>query len=261
MNEFIYSKYAEISVDKSGTGEEAVLFIHAGIADRRMWLNETKSLAHQYFIINIDLPGFGKSKILGNEIEYTSIIQSVIEFYQLQKVTIVAASFGAKIAIDFYLIFSEYVTRMVLISPAVSGWEDSAEITEYEYMEENLNSLPELVELNYNFWINRGRDAESIGAGIKALMYTMLFDILFRSNQDVKEVELISNSLKCIENIRRPVLIINGEKDVSDFIMIGKILLSKIPNAKLKVIPEAAHLPNLENPALFTRYLLDFLNQ
>ncbi|API89515.1 hypothetical protein BKP56_09725 [Marinilactibacillus sp. 15R] len=92
-------------------------------------------------------------------------------------------------------------------------------------------------------------------------MYTMLFDILFRSNQDVKEVELISNSLKCIENIRRPVLIINGEKDVSDFIMIGKILLSKIPNAKLKVIPEAAHLPNLENPALFTRYLLDFLNQ
>lgn len=48
MNEFIYSKYAEISVDKSGTGEEAVLFIHAGIADRRMWLNETKTSVFYY---------------------------------------------------------------------------------------------------------------------------------------------------------------------------------------------------------------------
>lgn len=92
-------------------------------------------------------------------------------------------------------------------------------------------------------------------------MYNMLFDNLSIDTSEIEEVELIGNSLKRIENIRQPILIINGAQDVSDFIAIGKRLLSKIPNAKLKVLPEAAHLPNLENSTIFIQYLLSFLNQ
>ncbi|GEQ33159.1 alpha/beta fold hydrolase [Marinilactibacillus psychrotolerans] len=261
MNEFIYSKHAKISVDKSGTGEEVVLFIHAGIADKRMWFNEIKSLAHQYSIINMDLPGFGKSEILGTKIEYTDVIRTVLDYYDLKQIAIVSASFGAKIAIDFCLIFPEYVNKMVLVSPAISGWENSAEITEYEQMEESLSSLPERIELNYNFWIKRERNEKSINLTTKDLIYNMLFDNLSIDTSEIEEVELIDNSLKRIENIRQPILIINGAQDVSDFIAIGKRLLSKIPNAKLKVIPEAAHLPNLENSTIFIQYLLSFLNQ
>lgn len=150
---------------------------------------------------------------------------------------------------------------MVLVSPAISGWEDSAEITEYEQMEESLSSLPERIELNYNFWIKRERNEKSINLTTKDLMYNMLFDNLSIDTSEIEEVELIDNSLKRIENIRHPILIINGAQDVSDFIAIGKRLLSKIPNAKLKVIPEAAHLPNLENSTIFIQYLLSFLNQ
>ena len=48
---------------------------------------------------------------------------TVLDYYDLKQIAIVSASFGAKIAIDFCLIFPEYVNKMVLVSPAISGLE------------------------------------------------------------------------------------------------------------------------------------------
>lgn len=61
--EVIISDQATITVETAGTGEP-ILFIHAGIADRRMWANEIKRLASDYFVLNIDLPEHGESQIL-----------------------------------------------------------------------------------------------------------------------------------------------------------------------------------------------------
>ena len=61
--EVIISDQATITVETAGTGEP-ILFIHAGIADRRMWANEIKRLASDYFVLNIDLPEHGESLIL-----------------------------------------------------------------------------------------------------------------------------------------------------------------------------------------------------
>ena len=109
----------------------------------------------------------------------------------------------------------------------------SAEITEYEQMEESLSSLPERIELNYNFWIKRERNEKSINLTTKDLMYNMLFDNLSIDTSEIEEVELIDNSLKRIENIRQPILIINGAQDVSDFIADREKTTSK--NSKCKI--------------------------
>lgn len=260
MSNQIISEQAKISVDTYGNGE-AILFIHAGIADKRMWQEQINVLSDQYYILNIDLPGFGKSELLGTEINYTDVIKEVIEFYHLSSVTIVAASFGAKVAIDYCLIHPENINRMILVSPAISGWEDSLEIQEYEQVEESISNIPDLVELNYNFWIKRERQSKTINPEVKKMIYTMLLDHFTLNTQNIEEISVIHNSMIQLEKIHHSVLIINGEEDVADFLAIGKLIHEKLLHSKLVVISKATHLPNIEHPELFNQYITNFLKE
>ena len=50
-----------------------------------------------------------------------------------------------------------------------------------------------------------------------------------------------------------------GELDLPDFRLIAEILAANVPTARQQVIPDAGHLPNLEQPQAFNEALLSFL--
>ena len=260
MKETISSKQAKIVVEKKGS-KEVILLLHAGILDKRMWGNEVNLLSKDYCVIAVDLPGFGESEILGNRINYVEIIETVLEHYELTEVKIIAASFGGKIAIDFCLIHPEKVKKMILISPAVSGWEDSKELIDYEEQESLTTDVKDLVTMNCEFWITRGRDATNVNAEVEKLIVEMLQHNFSLDDNQAEEINIIDNSLKKLGNIEQSLLIINGEKDVSDFLAIGSCIHNKVRLSQREVIPNTAHLPNLENSNLVSRYITAFLKK
>jgi pimeloyl-ACP methyl ester carboxylesterase len=52
-----------------------------------------------------------------------------------------------------------------------------------------------------------------------------------------------------------------GDQDDLSVLEVGEHLSSHIPGIEKVVIPDAAHLPNLEKPAAFNRNVLDFLQR
>jgi len=64
-----------------------------------------------------------------------------------------------------------------------------------------------------------------------------------------------------LQNIRIPVLILVGESDKTTPPAASMAMQGKIPAAQLFVVPDAAHLSNLENPEFFNARLLEFLNR
>jgi pimeloyl-ACP methyl ester carboxylesterase len=50
-----------------------------------------------------------------------------------------------------------------------------------------------------------------------------------------------------------------SERDVPDIQAIVKLLASNVPGARTEVIPAAAHMPNMEDPARINRLLGEFL--
>ncbi len=62
-----------------------------------------------------------------------------------------------------------------------------------------------------------------------------------------------------LAQIEVPTLVINGEKDPATLPEYGELIASKVPGAKLAVIPDAAHLSNIEQPDAFTETLTGFL--
>jgi 3-oxoadipate enol-lactonase len=59
--------------------------------------------------------------------------------------------------------------------------------------------------------------------------------------------------------ITAPTLVVVGADDPSTPPAIGEQLAAGIPNARLEVIPNAAHVANVERPAEFNRLLKEFL--
>lgn len=68
-----------------------------------------------------------------------------------------------------------------------------------------------------------------------------------------------SDTTSALDRLKLPVLILVGEKDGVTPVSSAQSMHRRIPGSRLEIIPEAAHLSNLENPELFNRHLLEFL--
>jgi 3-oxoadipate enol-lactonase len=63
-----------------------------------------------------------------------------------------------------------------------------------------------------------------------------------------------------LKEIRCPILVIVGADDPGTPPAMAKEIHDNAPGSKLVVLPQAAHLANLEQPAGFTRALQEFLS-
>jgi len=73
------AKGADIYFETQGKGEN-LLFIHAGIADRRMWDREFINMSKYFRTIRIDLPGYGLSDFTGGEYSYHEILNELLDY-------------------------------------------------------------------------------------------------------------------------------------------------------------------------------------
>ncbi|MCM3216691.1 alpha/beta hydrolase [Niallia taxi] len=254
---------ANIYFQTKGTGEN-LLLLHAGIADSRMWDKEFHLFSEKYRVVSLDLPGFGSSEFTGGSYSYSNIINELLTYLDINSTHILAASFGAKIAIDFYLDTPEKCLSLALLSPALSGWEDSSYIQEYEEEEEKLlheGKLEETAQFNYETWILRNRDPKDIKSDVKKLVIDMQIKALTKPEPEYpcEEMGIEDNILK-IKDIQAPVLIINGKYDVQDFHGISELIGKELPSSKRITIPDAAHLANLESPDLFYELVSEFFS-
>jgi len=63
-----------------------------------------------------------------------------------------------------------------------------------------------------------------------------------------------------LTSIQCPALILVGEKDTLTPPSAAQAMKEKIPNSQMHIIPDAAHLSNLENPDAFNKHLAPFVS-
>ncbi len=64
-----------------------------------------------------------------------------------------------------------------------------------------------------------------------------------------------------LSEIKRPTLVMVGEKDASTPVSASEAIADGIFGARLKILPSAAHLSNIEQAEMFNGYLSDFLKE
>jgi 3-oxoadipate enol-lactonase len=62
-----------------------------------------------------------------------------------------------------------------------------------------------------------------------------------------------------LEQVRIPVLVLVGEHDEATPPPMSHELAAGLPNARLKIIPGCAHVPQLQSPQIFLETIGDFI--
>jgi non-heme chloroperoxidase len=105
--------------------------------------------------------------------------------------------------------------------------------------------------------------AKETYASNPALIEKTRESIVRQTPEDISEVMRAiaerEDSTELLTEIACPALIINGMEDTVTPPEVAATMHALIPGSKLELIPEAAHLSNLDQPAIFNGILLEHL--
>lgn len=248
-----------------GTGP-AVVFLHAGIADSRMWDAEFASLRASRCVVRVDLRGFGRSRHAPGTFSYHEDVVRLLDSLKIGRATVVGCSFGSNVALDLALAHPERVERLVLVSPSVGDGDSSEVIRAFGEREEaalERGDLDAAVEENLRMWVDGPhRSPGEVDPALRRFVGAMQRAALEIPTPDgVVLARLVPPARDRLPEVGARTLVVAGSLDVEHVLSVARRLAAEVPGARLEIIEGAAHLPTLEKPREWGRLLEGFLRE
>ena len=257
-----YGVGVTLAAEDHGVGP-AVVLLHAGIADRRMWHAQIPPLvAAGHRVLALDLPGCGDSPVPSAAFELHAPVADTLAALDVGPAVLVGCSFGGRIALDLTLAHPDLVTALVLFGPAIGGQPTGPELNDtFSAANPGLDpsDLDAVAAAEALFWVvGSGRPASTIDPAILRLVETMnRTDLANEEAIDALATALTPPAAERLEDIRVPVTVTTGAHDWPPIKRNCDVLAARVPGAhRLPDIPNAGHLPPLDAPEAATKILL-----
>lgn len=242
-----------------------VVFLHAGVADRRMWEVQMRALAVEgYHAVAYDRRGFGETESEDAPFSHAVDLEAVLDGLGLNAVVLVGCSMGGALAIDFALEHPGRVIALVLVSTALSGDErdvsdEVAELEEQiEYAAEGGN-VARVNRLEARLWLDGPTSPEGRVDG-PVRDHFLEMNAIALEHPPLTQEDEPEPAFDHLGLIAATVLLVAGELDGTDTLERHEELAEALPEAYAVTIEDAAHLPSLERPEDFNEILVTFLD-
>lgn len=255
---FISINDGKLYFEITGTGRPLV-FIHGMCLDHRMWQDQIDHFSKSFTCINVDLRGFGASSVPGDTpYSFHEDIMTLLDSLKIKEpVILIALSMGGKAAINFAIAYPENTRSLILADVAVDG---------FNFKEFNLAPMVKMAGEKGIDSANHLFLDEAVFAPAKrdSNVFNRLRQMILSYSgwQWTHKNPIHGLSPPAIEQLSKinvPVLIITGERDISDFQNIADTLHKNIRQSIRKEIPDAGHMCNMEKPVVFNNIVDQFL--
>lgn len=274
---------ADLAYDDAGSGP-AVVFVHAALADRRMWDHQFAALADRHRVVRYDWRGYGESGAAEGEFAHHEDLLALMDALDLADAALVGCSFGGAHAVDVALRAPGRVRSLTLIASGLSGHEWPAAMLELARERVHSAVPPERLQ-RY-----RDRTAEHVDPADVAAMADAQLRLMVtgpdRDPADLDPVVWRRAQQLCrrvferewtgpaytergaeppakgrLHEVTAPTLVINGRADLSYIQEVSDLLSDGIPHARRVDMDDTGHLPPLERPAEVTALVRSFLTR
>jgi 3-oxoadipate enol-lactonase len=242
--------------------DPALLLIHAGIANLRMWDPQVPTLAADHFVVRFDERGFGLTE--SEDVAFTDRADAlaVLDHLGVVQATVIGCSRGGMIAIDLAIDSPDRTAGLVTIGSGPAGHPEIEETPHEAELWEAAEAASglERLRLEAELWdIGPLRNAADLDPDFVATAHKLNTDNLSHIDENRRGGALDPSAYDRLGEIAVPALIMRGVHDVSVVEPECRSLLERIPGATAYVFAEAAHIPNVEQPAEFESALMSWL--
>ncbi len=251
-----------IIFDEVGSGPP-LIFLHGIGGNRTNWTEQQYYLADICTTIAWDARGYGLSEDYEGPLQFSQFsddLNRLLDFRRIDCAHFVGLSMGARILMNFFSLASDRVSTLTLCDCFYSfGAALSAE-KQAEYIalrQEPLRSgrtlgdiAPKLIE---------SLVSPSCRLEVKARLHESILALHVESYLKTVAASLSFDMIGKLADFDIPVQLIFGEHDRLTPPSIGRTMMQQLPNARLKVIKDAGHISNMEQPSDFNNILRSFL--
>jgi 3-oxoadipate enol-lactonase len=231
-----------------------VLFLHGIRGHRRNWDRQLAEFSGSYRAAAWDARGYGDSDDYEGPLQFdhfTGDVLRVAEHFRAEKLHLVGLSMGGRIARNVALRYPERLHSLTLVS-STPGFDAMSTEEVRRFVTERKTTAPHLL----------GR---LLGSRARPGAFDELLEglSLLRDRSYIKTLEasVAQDRGAPVERIRVPTLIIAGDEDCVYPPALARQFAERIPGAELVMMPGVGHLPNIEQPELFNRTVLEFIGK
>jgi pimeloyl-ACP methyl ester carboxylesterase len=244
---------------EAGSGP-VILLLHGLADDVHVWDDDMGVLAAHHRVIALDLPGFGlsdKPLLEYRPRTFVDFVRGFLDALRVTRASVVGNSLGGFVAALLALDDPQRVDRLVLVDAA--GYHGLVRRLGPRGIQ--ALRLATRADLRYlaplTFHDRRYASEAAVEAGFAERMkagdgYAIgrVVDSLLRGD------DALDGKLRRID---RPTLIVWGRDDGLIPLAFGNRFAHDIPRARLVVLPDCGHMPQVECPAAFTAAVTAFL--
>lgn len=242
----------------------------------RVWAR----LATRHPLITLDFLGFGASDkpvTFGYSIfEQADLVLQILTRLNLREVHLVAHDMGTSVATELCARQERGLLPIRLRSLTLSNGSMLLDLAQLPHVQQLLHRplLGDMVArvTNYPLFQRTMRSLFGTPELIEASELRAMWELLIRADGRARLPQILSylderrrfedrwiGALRRLEET--PVLVLWGAKDPVAVLPIGEQLSKIIPGARLRVLQDLGHYPQLEGPGAFASELLDFLRE
>jgi pimeloyl-ACP methyl ester carboxylesterase len=244
--------------EECGSGP-AIMLVHDGSVHSVGWDGIWADLCARFHVVRYDREGMGRSDAPTKPFSPTEHLAVLLADRGIASATLVGASAGGALAIDFALAHPDRVQRLVLLGPVLNGMAFSdhflqRELTNIEPVRRGDARAAATLASSDRYVLAPGHDAAR----------RTMFDVLVATPQNLhKRGDLVLRpavpAAARLGEVRAPTLILVGESDIPDVHAHAGAIEYGIGGARREVVHDAGHLIQLDQPALLRDRLVAFV--
>jgi 3-oxoadipate enol-lactonase len=241
-------------------GAPWLVLSHSLACSVRMWDPQIAALKDKYRVLAYDTRGHGATEAPKGAYTLEQLaddLAALLKALNVDKAHFCGLSMGGMIGQTFALMYPGVFRTLMLADttsryPAEAGplWAERIKTAETKGMEP-------LAQPTLERWFTEPfRKANpAVVDGIRKLIVATPVAGYVGCSHAIPKINLSAR----LKEIQCPILVIVGADDPGTPVSMAKEIHDSAPGSKLVVLPQAAHLANLEQPAGFTRAMEEFL--
>jgi len=256
----IHANGIDIHYDIAGSGPWLTLS-HSLACDLSMWDPQISALTQHFTVLRFDTRGHGRSDAPTAGAyawdDLTGDVLGLIDALNIERTDFVGLSMGGMIGQQLALRAPQRIGRLVLAdtssrypASAIPVWEARIKLV-------SENGMGPLVDSTLERWFTAPFRAAhpEVTARVAGLIRNTPAAGYIGCGRTIPTLDITGR----LNELRQRTLVVVGAEDGGTPPAMAREIAEAIPGARLEVIPDAAHLSNIEQPEIFNRLLLDFL--